>query len=62
MRSAVTAFARNAVRRGELAPDADVEAVGAALFGLMPGYALQRLLAGTPDRDTYLRGIHTLLA
>jgi AcrR family transcriptional regulator len=62
MRSAFTAFARNAVRRGELAPDADVDAVGAALFGLMPGYALQRLLTGIPDRDTYLRGIHTLLA
>jgi AcrR family transcriptional regulator len=61
MRTAFTVFARNAMRRGELPPDADVDGVGAALFALMPGYALQRLLAGTPDKDTYLRGVQTLL-
>jgi AcrR family transcriptional regulator len=61
LRAVFTAFARNAVRNGELPPDADVDAVGAALFGLMPGYALQRLLGGAPDKDTYLRGLQTLL-
>jgi AcrR family transcriptional regulator len=61
LRSVFAEFARNAVRRGELPPDVDVDAVGTVLFGLMPGYALQRLLAGTPDKDTYLRGVHTLL-
>jgi AcrR family transcriptional regulator len=62
MRTAFAVFARNAMRRGELPPDADVDGVGAALFALMPGYALQRLLAGTPDKDTYLRGVRTLLS
>ena len=61
MREAFTAFARNAVARGELAPDADAEAAGAVLFGMMPGYALQSLLVGTPDRATYLAGIRALL-
>jgi hypothetical protein len=54
-------MARRAVEAGELPPDADVEAVGAALFGMIPGFALQRLLVGYPDKETYLRGIRTLL-
>lgn len=61
MRSAFTEMARRAVEAGELRPDADVEAVGAALFGMIPGYALQRLLVGRPDKETYLRGVRTLL-
>jgi len=61
MRSAFTVVARRAVEAGELPPDADVEAVGAALFGMIPGFALQRLLVGRPDKETYLRGVRTLL-
>jgi AcrR family transcriptional regulator len=61
MREAFAAFARNAITRGELAPDADAEAAGAVLFGMMPGYALQALLTGSPDRATYLAGIRALL-
>ena len=61
MREAFAAFADNAVARGELAPDTDPEAAGAVLFGMMPGYALQRLLVGAPDRATYLAGIRSLL-
>jgi AcrR family transcriptional regulator len=61
MRSAFTLFATNAAGNGELAPDADIEAVAAVLFGMMPGYALQRLLVGNPDRTTYLTGLRTLL-
>jgi AcrR family transcriptional regulator len=61
MREAFAAFARNAVTRGELAPDTDAEAAGAVLFGMMPGYALQVLLTGSPDRATYLAGIRALL-
>ena len=61
MRSVFAEFARRAVEAGELPPDADVDAVGAALFGMIPGYALQRLLVGYPDKETYLRGVRTLL-
>lgn len=61
MRSAFALFAVTAVRRGELPPDTDTDAVAATLFGLMPGYALQRLMIGTPDHATYLAGIRALL-
>jgi AcrR family transcriptional regulator len=61
MRSAFTVLAGRAVEAGELPPDADVEAVGAALFGMIPGFALQRLLVGYPDKETYLSGVRTLL-
>ena len=62
MRSAFKGMAAGAVARGELPPDADVDAVGTTLFGMVPGYALQRLLVGLPDKETYLTGIRTLLA
>jgi AcrR family transcriptional regulator len=46
---------------GELPADADVAAIGAVLFGMLPGYALQRILAEGPDKDTYLHGVKTLM-
>ncbi|RKR88617.1 TetR family transcriptional regulator [Micromonospora pisi] len=46
---------------GELPPHTDPEATGAALFGLIPGYFLQRVLTGGPDHATYLDGVRTLL-
>jgi AcrR family transcriptional regulator len=46
---------------GELPADADVAAIGAVLFGMLPGYALQRILAEGPDKDTYLRGVEALM-
>jgi AcrR family transcriptional regulator len=61
MRQAFTALAGNAVRAGELPPDTDVDAVGAVLFGMLPGYGLQRLLTGFPDRETYLAGVRSLI-
>jgi AcrR family transcriptional regulator len=61
MRSALAELAANAARHGELAADADVDAAAAVLFGMMPGYALQRLLVGNPDKETYLRGVRALL-
>ncbi|MEU4475185.1 TetR/AcrR family transcriptional regulator [Micromonospora sp. NPDC023888] len=54
--------ARRAQLAGDLPADADPEAVGAALFGLVPGYLVQRLLTGTPDRTTYVNGVRALLA
>jgi AcrR family transcriptional regulator len=50
-----------AIARGELAADADVDALAAVLFGMIPGYALQRKLIGSPDLETYLTGIDALL-
>jgi AcrR family transcriptional regulator len=61
IRAAFRTMASRAVERGELAPDTDVDAVGAALFGMVPGFALQRLLIGEPDRATYLAGVRALL-
>jgi AcrR family transcriptional regulator len=61
MRAAFAVLARGAMRRGELPAGADVDGVAAALFGMMPGYALQRLLVGDPDKATYLRGVRALL-
>lgn len=57
-----TAIAERAKDSGELPADADPAAVGAVLFGLVPGYLLQRILTGRPDRRTYLAGIRALLA
>jgi AcrR family transcriptional regulator len=62
MRDVFVALAANAVAAGELAPATDVDAVGGVLFGLLPGYGLQRLLVGTPDKATYLAGVRALLA
>lgn len=61
LREPFRAITRTAVERGELPPDTDVEAVAAVLFGLLPGYGLQRQLVGFPDKDTYLAGVITLL-
>ncbi|MER7470607.1 MULTISPECIES: TetR/AcrR family transcriptional regulator [unclassified Micromonospora] len=56
------ALVRRAQGTGEVAADADPEAVAAALFALVPGWFLQRLLTGRPDRATYLAGVRALLA
>jgi AcrR family transcriptional regulator len=54
-------LARHAVETGELPPGTDVEAAGSALFSLVPGYGLQRVLIGEPTSETYLTGIRNLL-
>ncbi|GGL07590.1 TetR/AcrR family transcriptional regulator [Nocardia jinanensis] len=45
---------------GWLPPDADLDAVAAALFGLLPGFVLQHLLLDDLVREQYLRGVETL--
>jgi AcrR family transcriptional regulator len=50
-------IAQRSLDAGHLPGDADVEAVASVLFALIPGYALQRVLLGKLDRETYLRGI-----
>ncbi|MEV4618060.1 TetR/AcrR family transcriptional regulator [Asanoa sp. NPDC049573] len=60
MRGHFTLLATRARDAGRLPADADVEAVGAVLFGTVPGYALQRMLAAGPDPKTYIAGLRAL--
>jgi len=61
MRGTFVLLATRARDAGTLPPDTDVDAVGAVLFGTVPGYALQRILSGGPDKETYAAGLRTLL-
>ncbi len=54
-------IAERAVQTGELPAGTDPAATGAALFSLVIGYGLQKMLTGSPDRETYLVGLRTLL-
>jgi AcrR family transcriptional regulator len=60
IREQFVTIARRAQAAGELPSDVDPTSVGAALFALMPGYLLQRVLVGSPDHETYLAGIRGL--
>src|SRR5215211_553438 len=62
IRRQFVALAARAQKGGELPQDADTAAVGAVLFGMLPGYALQRTLGAGPDKDTYLHGVRALRA
>jgi AcrR family transcriptional regulator len=55
-------IAQRAVDAGHIPPEADVDAVASVLFALVPGYALQRVLLGELDRETYLRGVQACFA
>ena len=46
---------------GRLPPGTDVDAVGAALFAVGPGFLLQQLILGGPDAATLQRGLRQLL-
>jgi hypothetical protein len=54
-------FARRAQAAGKLPADADPRQVGSVLFGMVPGYILQRLLVGGVDAATYDAGLCALL-
>jgi AcrR family transcriptional regulator len=60
-RALFAALARRAQETGELPADADPEAIGAALFGMVPGFALQRILGNGPDKKTYADALRVLL-
>ncbi len=62
MRGNFVELAQRAAEAGELPAEADPKAVGAALFSLVLGYALQRMLTGQPDLDTYRQGLRALLS
>jgi AcrR family transcriptional regulator len=61
LRSSVRVLVEHAVESGELPPGTDADAVASALYSLIPGYALQKLLTGLPDRRTYMAGVRALL-
>jgi len=61
LRGNFVTVARRAVQTGELPADTDPEATGAALFSLVIGYGLQKMLTGRPDRDGYAKGLRALL-
>ncbi len=60
MRGHFDELARRQIEAGRLPADADPHAVGSVLFGLIPGYALQRVLLGELEAETYLAGIEAL--
>lgn len=53
--------ARHAVQTGDLPDGTDPDAAGAALFSLILGYGLQKLLTGSPDREAYMTSLHSIL-
>jgi AcrR family transcriptional regulator len=61
VRARMTVLVRRAQDAGHLPPDADADAMGSALFGMLLGYLLQQTLTGTPDRETFLAGVRGLL-
>jgi AcrR family transcriptional regulator len=60
MRGHFTQLAARARDAGHLPPDTDVAAVGAVLFGMVPGYALQRMLSDGPGPKVYIGGLRAL--
>ncbi|WP_229076645.1 TetR/AcrR family transcriptional regulator [Actinoplanes sp. DH11] len=62
VRSRAVQVAEHAQVAGQLDPRADPEGVGAALFGLIQGYILQRILLGNVDRKQYVSGVRALVA
>lgn len=53
--------AEQAQAAGQIPADADPAGIGAAIFGLVQGYILQRILLGGTDRRTYVNGVRALL-
>ncbi|HZD01078.1 MAG TPA: TetR/AcrR family transcriptional regulator [Actinomycetes bacterium] len=61
VRSRFVDMARRAQAGGRVPADADPEDLGALLFGLLPGYILQRLLVGDVEPGSYRAALHALL-
>ena len=61
IRSKFVELAREAQAAGRIHADADPEHVGTVLFGMVPGYVLQRLLVGGVDPAVYRAGLRALL-
>jgi len=61
LRDTMVLIARRAQQHGDLPADADPMAVGSVLLAVLPGYALQRILTGQPEPETFQTGLRTLL-
>lgn len=61
LRDIMIQIARRAQQHGDLPADADPTAVGHVLLAVLPGYALQRVLTGQPEPETFQAGLRTLL-
>jgi hypothetical protein len=53
--------ARRAQADGTIAADANPEYVGQVMFGLIPGFILQRLILGDVTPESYSSGLAALL-
>jgi AcrR family transcriptional regulator len=62
LRSHFVAVARRAQADGTVDPEADPELIGQVLFGLIPGFVLQRLILGDVTPQGYAAGLSALLA
>jgi AcrR family transcriptional regulator len=54
-------LAQRAQADGTVDPDADPEYIGQVLFGLLPGFVLQRLILGDVTPETYTAGLRALM-
>jgi AcrR family transcriptional regulator len=61
LRTSMRRLVEQAVASGELPAGTDIDAVTPVVFSMIPGYALQRLLIGSPDKSTYVEGIRALV-
>jgi AcrR family transcriptional regulator len=61
LREQFVTIARRARDAGHLPPAVDADALGLVLFTLMPGYIIQRLITGAPDRVTMTAAVRALL-
>jgi AcrR family transcriptional regulator len=61
LRGGFVALAVRAQQAGHLPAEVDAATLGVALFGTLPGYLLQRLLTGKPDREVMRAGVRALL-
>lgn len=61
LRGHFAAVARRAQADGTLDPHTDPEYIAQALFGLIPGFILQRLILGDVSVESYCAGVNALL-
>jgi AcrR family transcriptional regulator len=61
IRERMVRAAERAKSSGQLPADADAFGVGTAIFGLVQGYILQRILIGSVDQQTYVAGVRALI-
>ncbi|WP_250003211.1 TetR/AcrR family transcriptional regulator [Actinoplanes sp. M2I2] len=60
LRGRLRVLVEHAVESGELPAGSDIDEVASAVYAMLPGYGLQRLLIGDPSREGFLRGMQAL--